>query len=747
MNPLWFLDGTFWEKMYFVTMVVGVAIFMNFLFDIIPEVKKKFRELRKTAKVEYKKQTIESKKVTERWKEMIKKKRCGKKKSMRMIVIMITGIFILSALMIGIDNGENQYSMKASICVDDPSDTKVVILDYDFEKETVGTRPDMGYKASGATLNHTNVSITTTDIGGDYDNVMSWSTYGQTTLDVIGSVYIGHVITEEITVTYDINMYEGANVGAWDWGAGYLSVSLSQSSGSAGTTNVIFAPNNDTYVRCYVAGGAGIVTYFEQNTWHTVKVIANPTDDTMIYYVDDVYKHTQSYSHSNIQYINIVMNEHDLGDAQEIKVYFDNFEVSVQETSLITSYDPVDDRTGISLVFDDAYLNMTDTVLDIMGNEKASVGIIAEYADSENDFSGVAVMGWTEIQTLIDSGWEMMSHGWSHNPISAMSEIDMRWEFETSKSWIEDNTTADCRGFIYPASARTTATDAIMYEYYEYSRFTGDMEQRNINSKSIYYGTELTDWGYYTMGMYTPALVYGYHGFIGTMIHNVKTIGPYGEYDTSADALEQWVDRLVANNSRITTPSEYWLDCRNANDAIISTENDNLVVSYPDDSVNRTENNVWVQGSDTIAYGIVPHYIKGDNSVWSYVDPGTHKKFIGITADSYPFWVNITGEYNGYTIISWTTENSDDAIITYTLYQLIGTSAYNVYKDDVKVGVVASDNRSITITGDGDFELKQFNPYPAPFAKVMIALILIGVAAAIIMAILKIKDTGQILGG
>lgn len=47
MDLLWVLDAPFWQKMYFIGVVVGYALFMDFLISILPQTKKDFKAWKK----------------------------------------------------------------------------------------------------------------------------------------------------------------------------------------------------------------------------------------------------------------------------------------------------------------------------------------------------------------------------------------------------------------------------------------------------------------------------------------------------------------------------------------------------------------------------------------------------------------------------------------------------------------------------------------------------------------------------
>lgn len=92
MDLLWVLHAPFWQKMYFVGIVVGYALFMELLLEVLPQTKKNFKAWKKNYfDNEYPKVKAESKRIV---REM-KQKMFGK-----VMCVMIMGMFVMSGLFI-----------------------------------------------------------------------------------------------------------------------------------------------------------------------------------------------------------------------------------------------------------------------------------------------------------------------------------------------------------------------------------------------------------------------------------------------------------------------------------------------------------------------------------------------------------------------------------------------------------------------------------------------------------------------
>ena len=629
----------------------------------------------------------------------------------RLLTIIVVALFVAVTFFSTTPNQVSASTARSTSLIGETEN--VVLFNYTFTNEQLGKRPDLGYKTSGVALNHTNVSITSAEPDGwDNGKVFSWSQEGLTnTSDIYAAAYIGHHLEGVVYFSYSVNIESATTIYPWDWTHGYVSIALHAAAAVVTPINANFGPGNETHGYIYLAGGGALVKV-EYDTWHRVTEKIDIASDTIEWYVDGVLEKTQAFGYTYISYVNFMMNSHVLNDTQELTVLFDDFEVSVPKDEFRTIPDPVDTRTAMALIFDDGYQSLLDIALPILGDEPATTALLTYYTSKDLNFSGVPVLNWSEAQTLVDAGWEMMSHSHTHALIATLPDAEMRVEFSKSKDWIEANLTdAECRGFIYPASSRNTDTDTVAYEYFEYLRRSGDIEQRTLNTKYKWYGTELENWGFFTFGSLMPALIYGYHGFIGSMAHNIKDSG-FTEYDIGTDAFDQWITRLRENNTRFVTPAEYYLDYRNGEHAILSAGGSNAVtITYPDDIFNRTYDSVWFKGLSGTLYSTGTHYLDAVGFAWNNVSAGTFIPGITIASGTYPFSVSVVAlnvqlTVMGGTVAQWTVD-SEDTIS----YSIIGLPdyGYKVSLNDILLLTDYGPSFSFSSASNGEFEIIVWN--------------------------------------
>lgn len=63
-----FLEGTLWERVAYLLLIIGFAIFINFLMDFSKHAQAALKGLKLRIKNDWDKQISESKKITNRWK-------------------------------------------------------------------------------------------------------------------------------------------------------------------------------------------------------------------------------------------------------------------------------------------------------------------------------------------------------------------------------------------------------------------------------------------------------------------------------------------------------------------------------------------------------------------------------------------------------------------------------------------------------------------------------------------------------
>ena len=619
--------------------------------------------------------------------------------SVRFISITI-GILLIAGMLI------SSPSVRADVPDLTIGETERIYFDWDFEQEVVGTMPDAGWFALGTTMTHANISITTTEDDGN--QVIEFEADGLTPEDVKGYANIGYTCVGFVNFSIDFNLVDYNWTLPWDTTDGKIDFGLFPSA-SISTCNARLTVRNETHANIWVAG-AGAVVPVERDAWHTMSCIYDTDSDTIEWYVDEVYVTTQNYVMTHLLYVGFSMEAHTQGDGQYIKAYFDNVVVS-QTVDVTTSFcDISDDRTAISIVFDDGYESAYELAFPVMGDDSASTAIITYYTDNELPYDGKNTTNWTELNEMQDAGWEVLSHSNTHVLFGESSEEAQRSQLSIAKGLIESNMGGTCRGFIYPGSSRSESTDAIAYEYHEYLRISGkDMPQITINTKYAEYNRSLTDWGFFTFGSYIPAAVYGHYGYLGMMAHHINESAPYDTYDMGYDAFTLWIGKLQENNSRFVTPNEYWLEWRNAWYAELTTDGSNLNIDYPDDGINRTFDDVWVRFSQGWMYGVGTWYLDDEYS-YGHLDIGDYSPYLRAVSGSIMeiefTSVATDSSLNGQSAMGWSVDFvGDSASIAFEVHGLDAGLGYRVYLDDTVIATGTGSSFSFNAVGEGDFEI------------------------------------------
>jgi peptidoglycan/xylan/chitin deacetylase (PgdA/CDA1 family) len=123
---------------------------------------------------------------------------------------------------------------------------------------------------------------------------------------------------------------------------------------------------------------------------------------------------------------------------------------------------------ALAVTFDDAYrsvferacpllgeLGVPATVFacsDLVGGREPMTADLAPWAGGrwENE---LAAMGWDELGTLVDAGWEVGSHARSHRKLTELAEDALASELAGSKAEIERGLGVKCLSLAYPFGA------------------------------------------------------------------------------------------------------------------------------------------------------------------------------------------------------------------------------------------------------------------------------------------------------
>jgi peptidoglycan/xylan/chitin deacetylase (PgdA/CDA1 family) len=113
---------------------------------------------------------------------------------------------------------------------------------------------------------------------------------------------------------------------------------------------------------------------------------------------------------------------------------------------------------AIALTFDDAYQSVYEWAFPCLSEAgwTATVFPIVEYVGRDNRWDGnlfgrrLAHMDWSELRELVDSGWEIGSHGLTHSYLDWLDANRLRRELRGSKAALEDRLGIEVRTFCAP---------------------------------------------------------------------------------------------------------------------------------------------------------------------------------------------------------------------------------------------------------------------------------------------------------
>ena len=112
----------------------------------------------------------------------------------------------------------------------------------------------------------------------------------------------------------------------------------------------------------------------------------------------------------------------------------------------------------VIFTFDDAYASVFEYAFPLLTkyNFKASIFVITQFVGKPNrwDYNflkkGLGHCNWQQINTLASKGWEVGSHTVSHPNLKALSDSQVRYEVNTSKSILEDKLQKPINIISYP---------------------------------------------------------------------------------------------------------------------------------------------------------------------------------------------------------------------------------------------------------------------------------------------------------
>lgn len=121
----------------------------------------------------------------------------------------------------------------------------------------------------------------------------------------------------------------------------------------------------------------------------------------------------------------------------------------------------------VMLIFDDGFSSVYTNAKPIMDekNYVGTVAVVTRYASFTGSNTGY--MRWSEIQPLVNDGWDMQSHSITHSHMLSLSESDFRYQLQNSKELIKNKTGLNPTSFVFPFHESNQQYTQICGEYYD----------------------------------------------------------------------------------------------------------------------------------------------------------------------------------------------------------------------------------------------------------------------------------------
>lgn len=134
----------------------------------------------------------------------------------------------------------------------------------------------------------------------------------------------------------------------------------------------------------------------------------------------------------------------------------------------------------VALSFDDGYKNNYSVVLPLL----QKYGAKGSFFVINREMGDELHMNEQEIKALIDSGMELGSHTYSHNPLAKIEEKYLVWELDTSRYWLKKKFDGYIvRTLAYPNGSYNSTVVAAAKKYGFYRALTGHV---GVNTAETY---------------------------------------------------------------------------------------------------------------------------------------------------------------------------------------------------------------------------------------------------------------------
>lgn len=133
-------------------------------------------------------------------------------------------------------------------------------------------------------------------------------------------------------------------------------------------------------------------------------------------------------------------------------------------------------RSCIVCTFDDGYKSMTTEVLPILHQYgfSATVFICTSHIGNDNswnnkDASSRNHLTLDDIQTLVNEGWEIGSHGVSHRNLLKLNDLELTKELSRSQIELQNIVNCEIQTYAYPYGASNQYIQSHVSQYYKYA--------------------------------------------------------------------------------------------------------------------------------------------------------------------------------------------------------------------------------------------------------------------------------------
>ncbi|MDD4972491.1 MAG: polysaccharide deacetylase family protein [Paludibacter sp.] len=442
-----------------------------------------------------------------------------------------------------------------------PGHNKMVLLDYDFEKDIVGDYPYMGMIGT----NQANLTCTVAEVEGRgnalFLNKTSHLDYWAKLTIALGQAYTTGNLTFGFWF-YDVTI---------DSNAHGFQINMGPTSNTLSPHVLQFVHWNESYDRLVFAGQS---VYIDESQWHYYEINYNWDNMLASVYVDYFLRIQTPLLATGVGFLNFAIPDY-LADIAT--AYFDDITLYTDTPDVCPIRTP-NGEVYTSIMFDDGNVHDLTVAKQIMGDLPGSSNIITGRVGQ------VGRLTWGNIEYLHSKGWDIWSHSVYHSymPDNSTYPELQRLEIDESKRAIEENTTFSPEGFVYPSNARNDTLDFMVWDSYKYAATYYDGVSRLDNDVANFtFGlNDAPRYGVFRLARFLPTILYGSNNYVINYFHAIIDADNV-LYGCNQSAFEWYIDILKDNNINVVAPSDILEYSRNAQNAMITGNAETFTVSLP----------------------------------------------------------------------------------------------------------------------------------------------------------------------